>query len=313
MIIDGHCDTLSVALDENKSINNSEFSFNIQHAQNLKEPIIQIMAAFISPEKYVVKNTDIAWKRANNIIKNFYNKNINITQILNSKDIEKVERNKGIGVMLSIENGSAICGDLSKIDELYIKGIRMMSITWDNDNELGCGVSTTNDIGLTELGKKYIKKLNSKKIIIDVSHSSEKSFYEVIKNSSLPVVASHSCVKELCNHKRNLNVDQIKQIANLKGIIGICFYNEFLKNNKNIISSEDIVDHICYISNTVGVEYVGLGSDFDGVEKQDLPQNVKGIKDMYNIEIALERRGFTNKERKMIMGENWKRVINSII
>lgn len=159
MIIDGHCDTLSVALDKNESINNAEFSFNIQHAQNLKEPIIQIMAAFISPEKYVIKNTNIAWKRANNIIEHFYKQDVNIMQILNSKNIEKVEKNKGIGIMLSIENGSAICGDLNKIDELYNKGVRMMSITWDNDNELGCGSNTADDIGLTELGKKIYKKV----------------------------------------------------------------------------------------------------------------------------------------------------------
>lgn len=318
MIIDGHCDTLSVALDKNKLINDTEFSFNIEHAQNLNEPIIQIMAAYISPEKYVIENTNTAWQRTNNIIDYFYKQNSNTIQILTTKDIENIEKNKRVGVMLSIENGSAIYGDLNKIDELYNKGIRLMSVTWNYDNELGCGASTIQDTGLTELGKKYIKKLNDKKIIIDVSHCSQKSFYDVIKNTNSPVVASHSCVKELCNHERNLNINQIKQIAKLKGIIGICFYKKFLKNirlksDNEIINSEDVVDHICYIANIVGIEYVGLGSDFDGVEIEELPQNIKGIRDIKNLEKTLKKRGFTDKECKMVMGENWKRVIKSII
>jgi len=142
-----------------------------------------------------------------------------------------------------------------------------MSVTWNNDNELGCGAYTNNDTGLTYLGKKYIKELEKNDVIVDLSHSSEKTFFDIKKIAQNPILATHSCVFNLCENKRNLKDDQIKQIAKMNGVIEIYFYKKFIKNKYKIFS-DNIIDHISYIANLVGVDYVGLGSDFDGVSKR---------------------------------------------
>ena len=185
MIFDGHCDTLSVALDENKDIDDLEFSFNLIDCKNLDKSVIQVMAVYVSP-KFVKEGTNNAWERANNIIDKFYEQkekfNQEIVQILKVEDVEKIRFEKKIGVMLSIENGSAICGQIERIKQLYDRGVRVMSITWNEDNDLGCGAQTLNDTGLTKLGEQYIKELEKNHIIIDVSHASEKTFWDVSKD-----------------------------------------------------------------------------------------------------------------------------------
>ena len=134
-----------------------------------------------------------------------------------------------------------------------------MSVTWNDDNDLGCGCKSKNDIGLTELGVEYVKKANEMGIVLDVSHLSEKSFWQVVNITNKPVVASHSNVYELCNNSRNLKDEQIKAIAKSGGIIGICYYSEFLNSSRKA-DVKDIVEHIKYIKNLVGIDYIGFGS-----------------------------------------------------
>ncbi|HBC83947.1 MAG TPA: dipeptidase, partial [Clostridiales bacterium] len=219
---------------------------------------------------------------------------------------------KKIGILLTIENGSAISGNIENIEKLYEKGIRVMSVTWNEDNDLGCGALTKNDKGLTKLGKEYIKKLEEKKIIIDVSHSSQKTFWDITKCTSASIVATHSCVYSICNHPRNLKDEQIIEIANRKGIIGICFASNFL-NQSGKSNSDDIINHIKYIKDLVGIDYIGLGSDFDGVDFDDMPSDIRGIKDIYKLDKKMKIEGFTEEEINKVMGENWLRVLKNIL
>lgn len=312
MIIDGHCDTLSVCLDTNKSLKDKDLNFNIIDAQLLKTPVIQMMAVYISPQKYVVKGKNKAWERTCNILNEFdKQKEIlknEIIQINSLKDIEQVIKMQKTGVILTIENGSAICGQLKRIEELHNKGIKVMSITWNNDNELGCGAYTTNDTGLAKLGREYIKKLQEKNIFIDISHSSEKTFWDTAKLTTKPIVATHSCVYKICSNERNLTNEQIKEIAKSNGIIGICFYSKFL-NSINKATIKDVVKHIKHIVNLVGINYVGFGTDFDGVNKNDLPLGITGIKDMNKVIKELQLQGFSKQEIEKITGINWLRVL----
>jgi membrane dipeptidase len=188
----------------------------------------------------------------------------------------------------------------------------MMSVTWNNDNELGCGAETKNDTGLTELGINYVKKLNQLGIIIDVSHSSEKSFWDIISITEKPAIASHSNVFELCNCKRNLKDNQIKAIAENGGVIGICFYSDFLNSNKKA-SVTDIVEHIKYIRKLVGINYIGLGSDFDGMEIQKTANGVDNISRINNITKELKLQGFKNEEIDKIMWNNWSKVFKKLL
>jgi membrane dipeptidase len=157
--VDGHCDTLSKALDEELSINDEKYSFNLRYG-NL--PHLQCLASYVSP-KYL-NNKNGGFLRANSIIDKFYSeyeKNQERIILIKSKeDIENLLRSEKFGALLTIENGSAISGNLENIDIFYNRGIRIMSVTWNDDNDLACGNLTDNDTGLTELGIRYIKRLN---------------------------------------------------------------------------------------------------------------------------------------------------------
>lgn len=311
ILVDGHCDTLSKALDEKSDLENKEYCFNLVDA-NKKTPCIQMMAAYISPK--FVDNGIGGFNRAINILEQFKKDKdkSEIINILNKEDLNKTVDEKKIGIILTIENGSAISGNIENIEKLYEKGIRVMSVTWNEDNRLGCGALTKNDEGLTKLGEEYIRKLEEKNILIDVSHSSEKTFWDITKCTNRTIVATHSCVNSICNHPRNLKDEQIIEIANREGIIGICFASHFLNESgkSNVV---DIINHIKYIKDLVGIDYIGLGSDFDGVDFDNMPSDIRGIKDINKLEEEMKMEGFTEEEINKVMGENWLRVLRNIL
>lgn len=309
--IDGHCDTLSKALDEGKDLYQNNLQFSIEEANKLGGGI-QTMAAFVDTE-YLVSEMS-GFDRCSAILGKFWefqNSNSNIL-IRNKIDVQNAEREHDTKVLLSIENGAAISGNLSNVDYFYENGVRMMSITWNHDNELGCGAKTKNDVGLSMLGCGFVERLNNLGVVIDVSHSSEKTFWDVISMSDKPVVASHSNVFELCNNNRNLKDAQIKAIAKSGGIIGICFYGEFLKSEGNA-NVADIVEHIKYIKKLVGVEYVGLGSDFDGMNVNETAKGVENITKLDNIITELKLQCFSDDEIVKIMWNNWSCVLKRIL
>ena len=312
-LVDGHCDTLSKALDEKSNLENRKYCFNLIDA-NKQVPCIQMMASYIEP-KYVTNRLD-AFNRAINILEHFEKQKEKnkeqIISILNKEDLNRAINEKKIGIILTIENGSAISGDIKNIEKLYEKGIRIMSVTWNEDNDLGCGALTKNDKGLTRLGEEYIRNLDKKSIIIDISHSSEKTFWDITKCSNNILVATHSCVYSICNHPRNLKDEQIIEIAKRKGIIGICFASDFL-NKSGKSNSNDIISHIKYIKDLVGIDYIGLGSDFDGVDFDKMPSDIRGIKDINKLEENMKKEGFTDIEINKVMGENWLRVLRNIL
>ena len=327
MIIDLHCDTIEKAFDEQLKLDSDKLSFNTKLVkQNL--PQIQCLATFVH-SKYEVQNK--GYERASKIIDNFY-KTYNPEEmyiIKNVKDLESEQLKTKIGIILTIENGTAIFGkyedkkfskkiendmqkssNLENIKELYKKGIRMMGIVWNDDNKLASGALTKNDKGLTDLGKQYIRELVKHKIIIDVSHASNKTFWDTCKIAST-IVASHSNVKKLCNHPRNLDDEQIKQIAKTGGVIGICFSSLFLTETK-VATVKDVVNHIDYIANLVGVEYISFGSDFDGLDKEHILEDIRNTSDYKKIIEELQLRGYTKDDIEKICYKNFIRVAKNI-
>lgn len=303
--IDGHCDTLTNTFDEKNKINDTKYCFNTTDAKMIA-PVIQMAATFINP-KY-----QDGFKRANAVIDYYLENRADTVIIKSKKDIKSVIENNKVGILLTIENGRAIDKDLNNIDILYKKGIRAMSINWNEDNLLGSGALTTSNLGLTNFGKSYLKNLEEKSIIIDISHSSEQTFWDTINCTTKTIVATHSCCYNLCNHPRNLKDNQIKEISKRNGIIGICFCSPFLKEYGRA-NVTDIIKHIAYIINLVGDDYVGLGTDFDGVLRENTLSDIKRIRDIDILINALQNYGYKESTINKIMGENWLRVINSAV
>lgn len=307
--IDGHCDTLSRALDYNKELDENDLQISLNRiTQNGGG--IQVMASFVEPS--YLKGEDGGFNRCMEIIKKFEKYKKNDILIKNKDELITAINNKQTRVILSIENGSAISNNLENVDYFYNKGVRIMSVTWNDDNELGSGCKCKIDKGLTKLGHEYIRKLNELNIIVDVSHLSVKGFWNVIDISLKPVIATHSNVFEICNHPRNLKDNQIKAIAKSGGIIGICYYTEFLNSSKKA-NVEDIVKHIKYIKNIVGIDYVGLGSDFDGIDDDKVATGVENISKISSIVTELKKQKFSDGEIEKIMSTNWSNVLKKIL
>ncbi len=209
-------------------------------------------------------------------------------------------------VMLGLENGYALGGDLSTIDTLCSMGVQYVTLCHNGDNDI-CDSARGDAIhnGVSDFGREVIRRLNEVGITIDVSHSSEKSTLDAVALSQRAVIASHSSCKALCDHPRNLSDGAIRAIASSGGVVQICGYGGFLASGREA-TLLDLVDHIEHVISLVGCDYVGVGSDFDGdggVEGFDSASH------FMNVTVELLRRGYSRCDIAKIMGGNLLRVI----
>lgn len=189
-----------------------------------------------------------------------------------------------VNPVFAVEGGSVIGGDIDLLYELKKDGIKFLTLTWNGENLIAGG--TKSDKGLTDFGKSVIKEMNKLGIAVDVSHLNDKSFYSVIDRAD-KLLATHSNCRSICNHKRNLNDDQIKLIAEKNGIIGLNFYPEFLGGN----FFEDIYRNICHLCEMGLENNIAIGSDFDGA---DMPKEMKDISKIPNLYYELSQKGLSN-------------------
>ncbi len=272
--------------------------------------------------------------------------------------LQQSVKEKKLAAMLGVEGGHMIENDLHKLDTLFKRGARYMTLTWNNSTDWATSAAdetTKGDSlkhkGLTDFGKQVVKRMNELGMIVDVSHVGEQTFWDVINTSTKPVIASHSCVWNLCKHRRNLKDDQIKAIGKNGGVIHLNFYAGFINSNyekkslaflalhKPSLDSllalktqpdyaaimvgemyrdevnvfrphlSVLMDHLDYIVKLIGVDHVGLGSDFDGMEAPPLELN--GVEDYPLITKALLERGYSSKDIIKILGGNFIRVFKA--
>ena len=267
--------------------------------------------------------------------------------------------------MKGVEGGHMIENDLDKLDSLYKKGARYMTLTWNNSTDWASSAKdetapsksppkgdtygdSAKQKGLTEFGKRVVRKMNELGMMVDLSHVGERTFWDAIQTTTKPVIVSHSCVYNLCPHRRNLKDDQIIAVGKNGGVIHLNFYSGFLDSNyeRNRLTfmqshkaEEDsmkkakmadyeigeymakkykteadalrpplslLLDHLDYIVKLIGVDHVGLGSDFDGIESA--PRELNGVQDFPLITKALLERGYSKKDTRKILGGNFMRL-----
>jgi membrane dipeptidase len=313
IIFDGHCDTVLDIFNKKRSLGEKSDYSHLDIPRMKKGGVnVQFFAAFI--EEIYKPNASL--KRTLQLIDCIYQQiEKNKEEISIATDYEQIKNTieaDKIAAILSIEGGEALEGDLGVLRMLYKLGVRLLTLTWNQRNQIadGVGESQTGS-GLTEFGFKVIDEMNKLGMLIDVSHLSETCFWEVIKRSKSPIVASHSNCYALCPHLRNLKDEQIKAIAEKGGIIGITFVPDFLTNEKRETTIKDVTEHIDYLVKRVGVDYVGLGSDFDGTKV--LPLGLEGVDKVPNITEELLNRGYKVEEIEKILGNNWVRVFKKVV
>lgn len=276
----------------------------------------------------------------------------------NYKQVKKGIRQKKLVALIGVEGGHMIEGDLNKFDSLFKRGMRYMTLTWNNSTSWATSAmdetqhaDSLQHKGLTEFGKQIVRRMNDLGVIVDLSHTGEQTFYDAIATVTKPVLLSHSSVWNICPVFRNVKDEQIKAVAKNGGVICINFYSGFLDSNfakkmdqlegsegKRIKDSlgqnmdaakmnevwakyfseklepyrptiSKLVDHIDYIVKLVGDDYVGIGSDFDGVSS--VPVGMEDVTKYPLITQELKKRGYSNKSIKKILGGNVLRVMKA--
>ncbi|HEX9974727.1 MAG TPA: membrane dipeptidase, partial [bacterium] len=234
-----------------------------------------------------------------------------IAQARNADEIFQVNAQQKLAGVLVVEGGHAIENDLDKLKELYRRGMRYLTITWNNSTDWATSAedSRTTTRGLSDFGKQVIRTLDSLGVIIDVSHVGIKTIQDILATSKNPIIASHSDVRALRNHYRNLYDDQIVAIANSGGVIGVVFYPYFLSSG-GTTNISTVIKHINYIVNLVGIDHVAIGSDYDGIEST--PIGLEDVSKLPALTMALLKAGYSNANVKKILGENFLRVFREV-
>lgn len=232
-------------------------------------------------------------------------------QARNADDIVQANAAGKLAGILAVEGGHAIENDLEKLRTFYQKGARYMTITWNNSIAWAVSAkdarSTT--VGLSDFGRQVIRTMDSLGMIIDVAHTGIKTIWDILGTTKNPIIATHSGVRALNNHYRNLSDAQIDSIARRGGVIGVVFYPPFL-SPKSTATIDTVIRHIDYIKNRVGIDYVAIGSDFDGIES--VPVGLEDVSKLPNLTSALLRHGYSIADVRKILGENYLRVFKQV-
>ncbi|MDQ1351133.1 MAG: rane dipeptidase [Acidobacteriota bacterium] len=274
---------------------------------------------------------------------------------LTPDDAYRIEKQGKRAIYIGIENGYPLGKDINMVKKFYDLDARYITLCHTRNNDI-CDSSTDENgpehNGLSDFGKQVVKEMNRLGMLVDVSHISDKSFYDVLELSAAPVVATHSCSRAVCDNPRNLTDDMLKKLGQNGGVIQMCILSDYVKkmpvnperdaahkamrekfrnydtfseaekkkareewmriNEKyppNLATVVDAVDHIDHIVKVVGIDYVGIGTDFDGGG---------GLKDCYdvsemgNITLELVKRGYSEEDIRKIWGGNFMRVFHEV-
>ncbi len=225
-----------------------------------------------------------------------------------SSDILRLKAQGKKAILRGIENGYAIGKDIGLLEQFKHRGIVYMTLCHNGDNDI-CDSARGNEEhgGLSDFGREVVQQMNRLGILVDLSHASEKSFYDALELSKVPIVCSHSSARALCDHPRNLTDDQMRALAKADGVAQTTVYQGFLRTDGQA-TIIDAVEHLCHAAKIMGVEHVGLGTDFDG------DGGVPGLADaseIINFTRHLLRRQFSEQDIRLIMGGNFLRLIDN--
>lgn len=326
-IIDMHCDTIMALMNTDKNIYESD---NMIDLKKLKQGdyLLQCFAMFVP---YAKKDDDkySPFEVCNKMIDRYYQEIEKYPDLIapafTYQDIENNIKENKITALLTIEEGGVCLGNIEFLRNFYRLGVRMITLTWNYKNEIASPnidyftfdrdaavkpifKPNTTD-GLTEFGKEVVKEMNRLGIVIDCSHLGDKGFYDVIELSTKPIVCSHSCSRTVCNHVRNMTDDMLLKLKENGGVVGINYCHAFVKEDESEATTRDLVKHITYIKNLIGIDYVGLGSDFDGISNKNIQLKDASMMNLLIDELRSE--GYTEEEIDKVCYKNVLRVFKA--
>lgn len=319
-VIDMHCDTIGELFALRQQGQAGTLRENQLHI-DLKRMkgsgyMLQNFALFVQ-----LKKVDDPWERVCRLHE-LYEKELEqnsdlIAPVYRFSDIAENERAGKMSALLTVEEGAVCKGEVEKLRELYRFGVRMMTLTWNYPNELGwpnysrgqSHYEPNTAQGLTERGREFVAEMEALGMIPDVSHLSDAGFYDVLEVTKKPFVASHSNARAVCPWVRNMTDDMIRKLSERGGVMGLNFCADFLEEvpegQKNPGTVAAVVRHAKHIADVGGINVLGLGSDFDGI---DTHEELPGAQSMERLWDALKQGGFTEEELDRIFWKNVLRV-----
>lgn len=312
MYIDTHLDTMWQSRESGRKFDKPSAEGHIDlHRARDAGLFIGFFTGYPTSSAYVTEKMMREW------IQYYKHSESPIFQVTNMREYE-VHKNhfqntskeaRNIGALLHFEGAAGIDTELNKLYIYYELGLRSMSLTWNEINQFATGVGDGSHLerGLTREGKDLLDAMESLGIMIDVSHLNDPSFWDVSDHSNKPIFASHSNVRSMCGHKRNLTEEMVQVIADSGGTVGVNFCKGFLHDESDQATLQTVVAMIDKIVDLVGIDHVHIGSDFDGCSLPDDMKDITSVSKLFDklsseLELdqsELEKIKFGNMERIM--------------
>lgn len=309
--IDMHCDTLSELLSA-ETLEENSLCVDRKRMEQTKM-LAEFFACFVCVP-------DGKWEEAYQKVIEMIarmeretKENKKLKLIKTAKELEYAEREELNLALLTVEEGGVLNGNRNRLEELYQRGVRLITLTWNYENCIGYPNSRNAQEmqkGLKSFGKQMVEEMNERRMLVDVSHLSDGGFWDCIRLSKKPIIASHSNARALCAHPRNLSDEMLCALGECGGVVGLNFYPQFLQSDR---SAEvlDIAKHGMHILQKAGEDSVALGTDFDGFEAG---QNwLRGIEEIECVWDALKKAGMTERQLDKLSYQNVKRVLEEVL
>lgn len=311
LVIDSHCDTPSYLLrGRDLSLDNAEAQVDFPKLRSGG-----VDASFFALYTPAELSSDEAAARALKMAAytlDAVSREQGVGMAYSPEDI-LTNKSKGlISILFGMENGSPIGDSLPMLRLFYRLGVRYMTLTHNGDNLLGdAACEGTHWHGLSPFGREVVVEMNRLGMIVDVAHCSDETFYDCIRVSSKPVVSTHSCCRALASHRRNMTDDMIRTMSNHGGVIQINFYPLFLSDSEVPRPGvKEVVDHIDHAVKIGGIDHVGLGTDFDGIEVT--PEGLENISLLPRVFSEMSHRGYSDTAIEKVAGLNFLRVFKDV-
>ena len=325
MLIDMHCDTIS-ELRRGETLVENYRCVNMKRMQKAGT-WIQFFACFTDAGESARKietgllSADVwedTWKKALKLLDILHKEESNETskrlRILRSCEDAELFHD-GICALATVEEGGVLNGKQERLEQLYERDVRLITLTWNYENCIGYPNSRERAVmerGLKPFGINVIEQMNERKMLLDVSHLSDGGFWDCIQHSKLPVIASHSNARALCQHPRNLSDEMLRALSEKGGVAGLNFYPIFLQEDGQVTTA-DIARHAKYMIETAGEDVVAIGTDFDGFETDIREGYVSHAGQMELVWEACKAAGITERQLDKICWKNAWRVMKEVL
>ncbi len=314
IIFDAHCDTLLDVVAGKRNLTDRSPDGQVDLPRLLEAGVsAQVFAIFVEDE-WLWRATVQAMRMIDAFYRDCEASQGRLVVATRASDIERAKTEGVVAGILSLEGAEPLDGELAVLRLFYQLGVRAVGLTWNRRNQVGDGIAERRTGGgLTEFGVRLVQEMNRLGMLIDVAHLSPRGVADVLEISQAPVIASHANAYALCPHPRNLTDEQLCAIAARGGVVGVTFYRGFIASEAGAATVDRLVEHIDHLVSVMGIDHVGLGSDFDGFLGEPAPEGLEDVTRLPDLTARLLDRGYRFESVQKILGGNFLHIFREVV